>query len=86
MAMHTRKTYQRDSGRFSVKRRALLRLRTEKRAEGLSGGAGKGCYGKSLWDRQKSPDGVTLEPEKTKPRKSCHILADRMITRARSKP
>lgn len=48
MAMHTRKTYQRDSGRFSVKRRALLRLRTEKRAEGLSGGAGKGCYGKSV--------------------------------------
>ena len=59
MAMHTRKTYQRDSGRFSVKRRALLRLRTEKRAEGLSGGAGKRCYGKSdsLAGTKKAPQG-----------------------------
>jgi hypothetical protein len=45
-------------------------------AESVSGGAGKRCYGKWLWDRQKSQDGVTLEPEKTKPRKSCSILAD----------
>lgn len=37
-------------------------VRLQERAEGLYGGAGKRCYGKYLRDRQKLPDGVTLEP------------------------
>jgi len=41
------------------------------------------CYGKSLWDRQKSPDDVTLGQKKQSP--GNHELSWRMsmITRAR---
>lgn len=47
ITIHTRKTHRLVFGAFWGVKRGVLRLRRENRAEGLSGGARNGCYGKS---------------------------------------